>query len=132
MKSIRLYTLAVCALLGASLRAFAADPNGTWKFHAEGPGGRSADATLMLTWRDNQLSGTVEGRAGKASISEAKFADDQISFTVVRELGRRFRKQTITTRYSGKLEGDTIKGTIQTTGREQQAITIPWEAHRAK
>lgn len=112
--------------------AWAGDPNGTWKFHAEGPKGRGADSTLTLKWDNNQLTGNVDNRAGKAAISDGKFADDQISFTVVREIGRRLRKQTFTIKYNGKLEGDVIKGTIETTARGEKAVSIPWEAQRVK
>jgi hypothetical protein len=130
MKSKRLLTALV--LFCSAVAAYAGDPNGTWKFGAEGPNGRSIEATLTLKWQDNRLSGTIDNRAGKVNITQATFADDQVSFTVVRELGRGFRKQKITLHYSGKLEGDTIKGTIQTMGRAQNPISVPWEAQRAK
>jgi hypothetical protein len=85
-----------------------------------------------LKWHDNQLSGTIDNRAGKVAITNTTFADDRVAFTVEREIGRRFRKQKITVNYSGKLEGDTIKGTIETTGREKKPVSLPWEATRMK
>src|ERR1043166_2275909 len=99
MKSIcRLAVTAFIVSLTA-LTCLAADPNGTWKFKAESPKGRSIDATLTLKWENNLLSGSVDNRLGKGEISEATFANDQISFTVARE----FRGKKLTTHYSGKL-----------------------------
>ena len=132
LKSLRPLVALFGLLAGSVLAAYAGDPSGTWKFQAEGPGGRSAESTLTLKLQDNQLTGTIDNRAGKAEITAATFKDDQIAFTVVREIGRRLRKQTFTIRYSGKLEGDTIKGTIETTGREQKPISIAWDAQRMK
>jgi hypothetical protein len=132
MKPIRNLVVAIFATLIVSITVYAGDPTGTWKFGGEGPNGRSVDTTLVLKWQDNQLSGTVDNRAGKVAITNATFADDRVTFTVVRELGRGFRKQKITINYSGKLEGDTIKGTIETTGREKKPVSLSWEATRLK
>ncbi len=119
---------ALCAGILLSVTAFAGDPTGTWHFTAEGPNGRGIESTLTLKLESNQLSGFVDNRAGKAPISNAKFADDQISFTVERKI----RRQSITVNYAGKLEGDAIKGTIQTTGRSGNPLTATWDATRQK
>lgn len=130
--SLRSLTLAAAAFLASALHALAGDPSGTWKFQAEGPGGRKVDATLTLHWQNNQLSGVVDNRAGDAKITDATFANDEVAFTVVREVGRRFRKQKITSRYTAKLEGDTLKGTIHVTAKDEKSTTLPWEAKRVK
>lgn len=132
MKSILTSTLAILAFALTSLPAFAGDPNGIWKFKAEGPNGRAAESTLTLNWDNHQLSGTIDNRAGKVNIRDAKFSNDEVSFTVVREFGRRLRKKKFTVHYTGKLEGDTINGLIETTGRDQQPVSVAWEAQRAK
>lgn len=116
----------------SSLAALAADPSGTWKFSAEGPQGREIDATLTLKLADGRLSGEVVSRAGKAAISDATLAGDQVSFSVVREFGRFLRKKKIVTRYSGKLTGDKIEGTVQLTGRDDKTTSLPWIAERTK
>jgi autotransporter translocation and assembly factor TamB len=125
MISLRL--LALFAGL-VSLTAFAGDPTGTWKFKAEGPNGRSVDSTLTLQWDGNRLSGSIDNRAGKVAISAATFADDQVTFQVDRKIRR--RKLTVT--YAGKMEGNRITGTIQTTGREEKLVSVPWNAHRVE
>lgn len=131
MKTYRLSTLAVLAL-GLISAAFAADPTGTWKFSAAGPKGHVTESTLLLNYANNQLSGTIDNRAGKAEIAAGSFANDTITFNVHREFGRRLRKQKINVHYQGKLEGDTIVGTIETTGRDKKPISAKWEAHRVK
>lgn len=131
VKSLRNLTLVSCALFMASPAVAAGDPNGTWKFKAEA-GGRSLESTLTLRWAGRQLTGSIENRAGKADITEASFTDDEVTFTVVRTLGKRLRKKTFTVHYAGKLEGDTIKGTIETADRDKQPVSIAWEAQRAK
>lgn len=128
MKSIRTFALSTFTFLALAVSAWAGDPNGTWKFTAQGPNGRSVDSTLTLKWADNQLTGTIDNRAGKAEIKDAKFANDQISFTIVRKI----RRHTLTVNYAGQLEGDTIKGTIQTKNKDGDPVSVPWEAQRAK
>jgi hypothetical protein len=132
MNSIRTLTMTAIAALTFSLSAFAGDPNGTWKFKAEAAEGRSVESTLTLKWENNQLSGTIDNRAGKVPINNGTFANDQLTFTVNREIGRKLRKKKFTFNYSGKLEGDTIEGTIQTTGRDEKPISLPWHAQRMK
>jgi len=127
MKLSRILASVTIALV-SSVAALAADPSGTWKFKAEGPNGRAVDSTLTLKWDNQQLTGTIENRAGKAEIRNAKFVNDQVSFTVTRKI----RRRSFTTNYSGKLEGDAIKGTIEATNRKKEKVSLPWEAQRAK
>jgi hypothetical protein len=131
MKSFRSLTIAIVAIFVTALNAFAGDPTGTWTFKTEGKE-RSLESTLTLQWENNQLTGTMDNRAGKAEIRNAKFVDDQLSFTVERTIGKRLRKKTFIVNYAGKLEGDTIRGTIQTNGRDKQPVSLPWEAQRIK
>ena len=127
MRLLRMLALASMALLAAAA-AWAGDPNGTWKYTAQGPNGHSAESTLTLKWADSQLTGAIDNRAGKAEIKDAKFANDRISFTVVRKI-RRF---TITVNYAGQLTGDTIKGTIESKDRDGNPVSVPWDAQRVK
>lgn len=132
MNSLRTLAFAFLAVVASSLTTFAGDPNGTWKFQATTPNGRTTESTLTLVWQQNRLTGTIDNRAGKAAIENASFANDEVKFTVQREFGRRLRKKTFTVHYTGKLEADTITGTIQTTGRDGQPISVPWKAERVK
>ncbi len=130
--SRRRISFTLFALILTAISAVAADPTGTWKFKAESADGRSMESTLILKLENNQLTGSVDNLAGKADIPHATFVNDQVTFTVEREIGRRLRKQTFAVNYTGKLEGDIIKGTIQTTGRDKKPISIVWEATRAR
>ena len=128
---LRFLLAALAAPFLLAVAAWAGDPTGTWKFQVQGPRGGTTESTLSLNWSGGQLSGTIDNRAGQAAISDATFADDQVSFMVVREFKRRFRHFTLKTHYSGKLDGDTITGTIETTGRDKQPVSIPWSAKRS-
>jgi hypothetical protein len=121
----------VTALLGLQAAVWAApvaDPSGVWTVKAEGPNGREFDSTLTLAWANGQLSGTIDNRAGKVDIGNAKFAGDQVSFTVTRRV--RFRKLVVT--YVGKIDGDTLNGTLETKGRGSIPISAAWHATRGK
>lgn len=68
------------------------------------------ESTLKLELKDGTLSGAVtSGRMGEAPISDASFKDDVVAFSLTRERNG----NTFTAKYSGKLEGDTIVGTIE-------------------
>ncbi len=126
-------TAPVAAAPGPNAVAPAAgDPSGIWKISLQGPGGREFDSTLTLQWLNGLLTGTMENRAGKAAISDVSYAGDQLSFTVVRRIGRRLRHRTLATRYTGRLEGDTITGSLESTGRDGQPVSVPWQAQRGK
>lgn len=124
--------LALFITLAATLTALAGDPTGTWKFKTSAGGERVGESTLTLKWDNHQLTGSIDNRAGKADIGAGTFVGDEVKFTVKREFGRRLRKKTFTVNYRGKLEGDAIKGTIETTGREKQPVSVAWEAQRVK
>ncbi|HUL54927.1 MAG TPA: hypothetical protein VLT83_16105 [Opitutaceae bacterium] len=128
MKSLRLITAALAAVLLTSALALAGDPTGSWKWSFPGRDGQSREITLKLELKDGQLTGSVSGFRGETPISNASCKDDQIVFSVVRE----FQGNKFETKYTGKLEGDTIKGTIERTGRDGQATTNEWTATRAK
>ena len=105
----------------------AADPAGTWTWPVERKG-EKRDVTLKLAGAGGKLTGTVStGKDGESKIEDGTFKDGEVRFSVTRERnGEKF-----TSKYSGKLTGDTIKGSYETTvgGKEQKK---DWEAKRAK
>lgn len=127
MKTLRSLILATAALALTAALSWAGDPNGSWKFKVETPNGRVMNATLTLKLDNGVLTGQMENQAGAVEIKDAKFADDQVTFTVTRKM----RRREMTTHYSGKVEGDTIKGTIEASARGKEK-TLPWEAQRVK
>lgn len=103
------------------------DPTGTWKWTVQ-MGDQSREVTLKLKLEGEKLTGAMVGRNDQETpIQEAKYKDGEVSFKVVRE--REGRKMTTT--YTGKVSGDTIKGKVEFQGRDQ-ARTRDWEAKRVK
>ena len=103
-----------------------ADPSGTWKWSFTGQGGQTRETTLKLKLDGEKLTGTVSGRGGETAIAEAKLKGEEISFQVTRE----FNGNKVTTKYNGKISGDTIKGKMEFE-RDGQAQSRDWEAKRA-
>jgi hypothetical protein len=126
MKRLAL-TLAVIVLVNTASSLVAADdPTGTWKWTTNF-GGQSREATLKLKLDGDKLSGTYVGRDSESPIENATFKDDTVNFSVTRERdGQKF-----TTKYSGKLSGDTITGKSERQ-RDGQAQSSDWVAKRQK
>ena len=117
----------VTAVGPAVFAADSADPTGTWKWTVT-YNNQSREMTLKLKLADGKLTGSVPGRDGKETpITDAECKDGQVKFTVVRE--REGRKMT--SKYQGKVSGDTIKGTIERE-RDGKPVKTEWEAKRAK
>ncbi len=120
-----------------SVAALAADasPAGTWKFTQAGRGGNpGAERTLMLDLKDGKLTGTLKGfSAGQmeipdTAIADGTFADGTVSFTVTNEFGGNKR----TTKYTAKLDGDTLTGSTEAPGRDGNPMKRDWKATRSK
>jgi hypothetical protein len=115
--------LAIVAMAGI---ARAEDPSGTWKWTTTA-GNNTREVTLKLKLDGDKLTGTISGRNNDTEISDGTFKDGDISFNVVRE--RNGNKMT--TKYTGKVSGDSIKGKIESE-RNGQANSRDWEAKREK
>lgn len=107
--------------------ASAADPSGTWKFSVM-RGDQTVEQTLKLKLEGDKLTGAMVGRNNnETAIGDASFKEDVISFTVTRERdGNKF-----VSKYSGKLDGDTIKGKIESE-RNGEKREVEWNAKREK
>jgi hypothetical protein len=114
------------AFAGAAF-AEAPDPTGTWKWTVTVQD-QTREATLKLKLEGDKLTGAMIGRNGQETkIEDAKYKEGEISFAVTRERNG----QKFTTKYKGKVEGETIKGT-QESERNGQVRSREWEAKRAK
>jgi hypothetical protein len=130
-----------------------ADATGTWTWTQPPRQGGNAPAnatprksTLKLKAEGEKLTGTLSqpafGRRGQGgdapatppapvetAISNGKVKGEEISFEVIRTRG----ENSFTTKYNGKIDGDTIKGKIEMPGRDGgDAISRDWEAKRDK
>jgi hypothetical protein len=118
--------LAIVPIAGAARAAD--DPSGTWKFDTKAANNQSRTVTLKLKLDGDKLSGAIVGRNGnETAVSDATFKDGDVAFTVVQE---RAGVKT-TTKYTGKLSGDEIKGKIERE-RNGQTNTQDWDAKRDK
>jgi hypothetical protein len=108
----------------------AAKVDGTWKWSFTTQNGEKRESTMKLTQDGEKVTGTVSGRQGNATeIKDGKLdADGNLSFSVTRE----FNGNSMTMKYNGKVDGDTIKGKIASTGRDGQSRERDWEATRQK
>ena len=115
--------------------ALAADATGTWKYTTPGRnGGAGREVTLKLNQDGEKLTGTVAmpGRGGNAApveteITDGKIKDGELSFKVTRKR----QNNEFTQNFSGKLDGDVIKGKVETNFNGNNRST-DFEAKRAK
>jgi hypothetical protein len=113
--------LAIVAMAGI---ARAEDPSGTWKWTT---GNNNREVTLKLKLDGDKLTGTITMGTRDTEISDGTYKDGDVAFNVVREQNGNKR----TTKYTGKVSGDSIKGKIESE-RNGQATSRDWEAKREK
>jgi hypothetical protein len=101
---------------------------GTWKWNFAMPDGSEAAPRLKFkTTKEGQLTGTSQFRNGtEKSITNLVFKNGQISFDVVRD----YLGDKVLTHYSGRVQGDVIKGKI-TSHANGEEHTYDWEANRS-
>jgi hypothetical protein len=126
--------LGVACLMSVTALAADAGPSGTWKWTQPGRnGGPGFEVTLKLELKDGALSGTILGMQGPqgqipdVAIGDASFKDGAVAFSVTRE----FNGNKRTSKYEGKIEGDTIKGSVERQNRDGALQKSEWTATRA-
>ena len=104
--------------------------DGTWKWSFQTQNGETRESSAKLKQDGDKVTGTVAGRQGNdTEIKDGKLdKEGNLSFTVVRE----FNGNTMTQKFHGKVEGDTIKGKIETKRGDGESRERDWEAKRAK
>jgi hypothetical protein len=121
--------LVACFALLAAVNVNAQDKKpeitGTWKSSFTNQDGAVRESTIKLKAEGEKLTGTVSGRNNDTAIEEGKVKGDEISFKVTRE----FNGNKMTTKYSGKVAGDSIKGKSETE-RDGQTRSRDWVAKR--
>jgi hypothetical protein len=94
----------------AAAKATAADATGTWKWSTTRQNGDTVETVLKLKQDGEKLTGTITGFQGnETEIKDGKIKDGAVSFSVVRERNG----QTTTQKYTGTLEGDSLKGKVE-------------------
>ena len=135
MKLLRNLSAATAALVLTAI-AFAADasPAGLWKWSTPGRDGQTIETSAKLEYKDGHLTGNIlpmttpMGELPETPISDASFADGVVKFSLTRE----FNGRSFTSKYEGKLDGDTIKGHIERPGRDGEVRKNDWNATRTK
>jgi hypothetical protein len=120
--------LGLIASINTAIAADKDDPTGTWKWKTKF-NDKEFERTLKLELKDGKLTGTISGFGGKAKdnpIEDGKFKDGEVSFSTKGGKGG-----TTVTKYSGKVSGDTIKGTI-TRDVDGKETKTDWEAKKEK
>ena len=126
MKNLARFAAAFLAASTLTISAYASDLTGSWKWTAQGRNG-PMEVSAKLALKDGALTGTVAGRNGDSPIGDASFKDGQLAFTVTRE----FNGNKFVIKYAGKLDGDTITGTIERPGRGGgDPVKTEWKATR--
>jgi SAM-dependent methyltransferase len=100
-----------------------ANVTGTWTWNT--PGGRQAVYVLKIEQRYQQIRGALARRDRKAVLSDVKLAGDRITFRIEEDAGGRKTAHD----YAGTIKGDTITGTISSTGGPR-VRNIRWKAVR--
>ena len=128
MKALRSLLTAALAASILALTARAADLTGDWKWSSQTTTG-VVQMTAKLVQKDTALTGTVTGRQGPADITAGTLKDGVVAFSVSRSSGGK----TMVISYEGKVEGDTITGSIIRPGANGAAPTkTEWKASRGK
>lgn len=129
MSSRKLMTAAfvVFGLATLAQTANAADPTGTWKWSVTF-NNQTRERSVTLKLEGDKLTGTMPGRNDTTrDIENATFKDGEVYF----ETSRERNGQKFVLKYKAKIEGDTLKGTIESPGRDGQTRTRDWEAKKA-
>jgi hypothetical protein len=99
----------------------AAKVGGTWEMTSQGRQGPMT-STLTIDQDGNKFKGTLKGARGENPI-EGTVDGNKISFTVERETPN----GKMTMNYTGKVDGDSIKGTVKMGENERE-----WTAKKQK
>ena len=127
MKRLGLAALALAFVGLVSPVARAEDPTGTWKWTVTF-NNNTREQTLKLKLDGDKLTGAVIGRNNQeTAIEDGSYKAGELSFKVTRERNG----QKFTSKFEGKVSGDTIKGKMMVNfGGDEQ--TRDWEAKRVK
>lgn len=138
MKSLIALTLCCLALTTCAFADDAAtkvDPSGTWRWERT-RNDNVSKMTLKLKLEGDKLTGTLAtkrtggngngpGNSDPIEIKDAKLDGNKVSFTVTRT----FNDREMVSKYSGTIDGDSIKGTQKRNGQNGEQES-EWTAKR--
>jgi hypothetical protein len=97
--------LAVIALTVMQV-ASAADVTGTWRMAVQTSAG-SGNPTFELVQKGDSISGTYKGQLGEAPVTGTMSGND-----MTLEFGIDAQGQTLTIKYTGKVDGKSVSGSV--------------------
>jgi hypothetical protein len=109
MKTIQKLLLAGVASIVTAIGAYAADANvtGTWNLSVTTERG-TRDSSMTLTQKGSDVTGTYKSQRGEVPISgTVKGNDLNLSYKID------MQGNPLEIKYAGKVEGDTITGTVE-------------------
>lgn len=135
-KRIVLVTFLAAALCATAALA-AKDPlKGTWRWTLPaGTGNPNTERTLTLLPKERDLIGKIwhhecpQGPIPDQTIRHAFYQDGAIAFIV----HARYGEKPVALRYRGRVQGDTIRGTIERSGIDGGSpVKVAWVATRLR
>lgn len=109
----------------------AADPvtgTWTWKMTFGQNNDQTREVSLKLKLDGDKVTGSMPGRNNtETAIENGTFKDGTVSFSITRERNN----MKFTSKYSGKIDGDTLKGKIESE-RDGKTNSRDWEAKKSK
>lgn len=81
---------------------------GTWRYSFTADGGQTFEPTLRLKQEGEKVTGVIVFGENERPISEGKIQNGEVTFKLVRERDG----ETVTTQYTGKVDGDRLVGKI--------------------
>jgi hypothetical protein len=114
---------ALAFTLATIARADDVKVEGKWEAKFTTPQGDTRTTTYTFKQEGKKLTGTVSGGMGGDATLTGSVDGDEVKFTVVRQTPNGERK----TEYKVKVEGDTMKGKVET-----QRGSIDWSATKVK
>jgi hypothetical protein len=112
----------VAILCALTLAIYAADVSGKWTWEQQGRNG-SMTSTLTLKQDGSNLTGSLDGGRGAVDIKDGKVDGNNVTFSITRSFGG----NEMTTKYTGTLDGDSLKLEYEQPGRgggEPQKRTV--------
>jgi len=131
------FTTLLTALLTVTTVLAAKDPvKGTWRWTLPaGTGNPNTERTLTLLPKEQALLGKIwhhacpQGPIPDQTIRHAFYQDGSIGFIV----HARYGEKPVALRYQGRIQGDTIRGTIERSGIDGGApVRVAWVATRLR
>ena len=112
----------VAILCALTLAIYAADVSGKWTWEQQGRNGATT-STLTLKQDGSNLTGSLDGGRGAVDIKDGKVDGNNVTFSITRNMGG----SDVTTKYTGTLDGDTLKLEFERPGRnggEPQKVSV--------